>query len=75
MDKFSQDLAAECRAHGIIVQSLLPAYVGTKLPGLSGKVSYDVPSPEAYVEAALGTIGVETRTAAYWFHKILVCLS
>ena len=72
MDKFSLDLAAECRPHGIVVQSVLPGYVATKLPGLSGKVSFDVPTPEYYVAAALRSVGVETRTAAHWFHKILV---
>lgn len=72
VDKFSCDLAAECRTDGIVVQCVVPGYVATKLPGLSGKDSYDVPTAETYVEAALRTVGVENRTAAYWAHKILV---
>jgi 17beta-estradiol 17-dehydrogenase / very-long-chain 3-oxoacyl-CoA reductase len=72
VDKFSCDLAAECCSDGIVVQSILPGYVATKLPGLSGKSSLDVPTAEAYVVASINSIGVETRTAAYWFHKILV---
>ena len=72
VDKFSQDLAAECRRDGIIVQSVLPGYVATKLPGLSGKSSFDVPTATAYVQTAIRSVGIETRTAAYWFHKIMV---
>ncbi|XP_057374288.2 very-long-chain 3-oxoacyl-CoA reductase-like [Daphnia carinata] len=72
VDKFSCDLAAECRSEGVVVQSILPGYVATKLPGLSGKSSFDVPTVETYVEAAIRSLGVETRTAAYWFHKILL---
>lgn len=73
VDKFSCDLAAEYRSDGIVVQSILPGYVATKLPGLSGKSSFDVPTAKTYVEAALlRSLGVETRTAAYWFHKILL---
>ncbi|KAI9556827.1 hypothetical protein GHT06_016619 [Daphnia sinensis] len=72
VDKFSCDLAAECRSEGIVVQSILPGYVATKLPGLSGKSSFDVPTTKAYVEAVLRSLGLETRTAAYWFHKILL---
>ncbi|EFX74284.1 hypothetical protein DAPPUDRAFT_324516 [Daphnia pulex] len=72
VDKFSCDLAAECRSDGIVVQSILPGYVATKLPGLSGKSSFDVPTAEAYVLASINSIGVETRTAAHWFHKILL---
>lgn len=74
VDKFSLDLAAECRPDGIVVQSVLPGYVATKLPGLSGKSSFDVPTPDAYVESALRTVGIETRTAGYWFHNILVLI-
>lgn len=74
MDKFSCDLAAECRKDGVIVQSIVPGYVATKLPGLSGQVSLDVPTAKVYVESAVQTIGVETRTAAYWAHKIVVSI-
>lgn len=72
VDKLSCDLAAECGKDGVVVQSVLPGYVATKLPGLSGQDSFYIPTAQVYVESALRTIGVETRTAAYWAHKILV---
>ncbi len=28
------------------------------------------PSPDVFVKAALSTIGLENRTAGFWFHKI-----
>lgn len=72
VDKFSLDLAAECRPHGVLVQSLLPGYVATKLPGLIGQSSFAVPTPDVYVDSALRTVGLESRTAGYWFHNLLV---
>ena len=30
------------------------------------------PTPDVFVKAALSTIGLEDRTAGFWFHKIQV---
>lgn len=75
MDKFSRDLAAECREDGIIVQTVLPGFVATKMPGLEGRDSFFVPTARDYVKADIRTLGIESRTAAYWFHKIMVSKS
>lgn len=72
MDKFSCDIAAECRRDGVIVQSLMPTLIATKSSGFHGNSSIYVPTPEAFVEANLSALGIETRTASYWVHKILV---
>ena len=72
MDKFAQDLAAELSQDGVIVQSVLPGLVATKMSGFKDRSSINAPSPETFVNAHLRTIGIETRTAPYWNHKIMV---
>lgn len=74
MDKFSCDLAAECRSSGVVVQTVLPGLVATKLSGFKGRTSIQGPSPETFVDANLQTLGIESRTAAYWVHKIMVLI-
>lgn len=74
MDKFSHDLAVECRQDGIIVQSVMPTVLATKMHGLQDMSSMFVPKPETFVDANFLTLGIESRTAAYWLHKILVSL-
>lgn len=32
------------------------------------------PSPDVFAAAALNTLGLESRTSGYWFHKIQVFL-
>ena len=72
VDKFSRDVAAECLKDGILVQSVLPGAVATKMAGIKGKSNIGAPAPEVFVEANLRTLGVESRTSSYWVHKILV---
>lgn len=74
VDKFSHDLAVECRQDGIIVQSVMPTVLATKMHGLQDMPSMFVPKPETFVDANFLTLGIESRTAAYWLHKILVSL-
>lgn len=74
MDKFSRDVAAECRRDGVIIQSVMPTLLATKMSGFRGTPSICVPTPEKFVEANLLTLGIESRTAAYWVHRILVSL-
>ena len=33
---------------------------------------FGVPNADEYVAANFRTLGLETQTASYWFHKILV---
>ncbi|XP_046643873.1 very-long-chain 3-oxoacyl-CoA reductase-like [Daphnia pulicaria] len=72
VDKFSHDLAVECRQDGIIVQSVMPTVLATKMHGLQDMPSMFVPKPETFVDANFSTLGIESRTAAYWLHKILL---
>ncbi|NXY06000.1 DHB12 reductase, partial [Pteruthius melanotis] len=70
VDYFSRGLHAEYKSKGIIVQSVLPYYVATKMSRIR-KPTLDKPSPERYVRAALGTVGVQSRTNGYLPHALM----
>ncbi|XP_076853656.1 very-long-chain 3-oxoacyl-CoA reductase-B [Brachyhypopomus gauderio] len=70
VDYFSRGLDAEYRNKGIIVQSVLPFYVTTKLSKIK-KASLDVPTPEHYVAAQLSTVGLQSQTNGYLPHAIM----
>ncbi|XP_009977123.1 PREDICTED: estradiol 17-beta-dehydrogenase 12, partial [Tauraco erythrolophus] len=77
VDYFSRGLHAEYKSKGIIVQSVLPYYVATKMSKIR-KPTFDKPSPETYVRAALGTVGLQTQTNGClphafmgWFFSLL----
>lgn len=71
VDKFSTDLAIECAKKGIIVQSLLPGYVATKMSKIR-RSTWMAPSAPRYVSRALLTIGIEEKTTGYYPHKLMV---
>lgn len=71
MDKFSRDLSAEVRDKGVFVQTVHPGFVVTNMSKIR-KASFSAPTPDQYAEATLNTLGLEYRTAGYWYHKILV---
>lgn len=74
VDKFSRDLTTELRGTGIVVQTVLPGYVMTNM--LNGtsfvKSSWTVPNPQDFVEANFRTLGLESRTASFWYHKLML---
>ncbi|NWV20942.1 DHB12 reductase, partial [Origma solitaria] len=70
VDFFSQGLHAEYKSKGIIVQSVLPYYVATKMSKIR-KPTFDKPSPETYVRAALGTVGLQSRTNGCLAHALI----
>lgn len=61
----------EVRSSGIYVQTLHPGYVQSNMSRLR-RPTFRGPSAENYVNAAIATLGIESRTAGYWYHKILV---
>ena len=71
VDKFSCALAIECADKGIIVQCVLPGLVATKMSKVDDS-SFLTPDPKQYVEASFRTLGIETRSAAFWYHRIMV---
>lgn len=74
VNKFSEDLGAEYRSQGIIVQSILPGFVATNMTKLK-RGTFNAPLPKQYVEAAMKTIGFAEHTAAYLPHAVLLLAS
>lgn len=70
VDYFSRGLHAEYKSKGIIVQSVLPYFVATKMSKIR-KPTFDKPSPETYVRAALGTVGLQSQTNGYLPHALM----
>uniref|UniRef100_A0A673JV69 Very-long-chain 3-oxoacyl-CoA reductase-B n=1 Tax=Sinocyclocheilus rhinocerous TaxID=307959 RepID=A0A673JV69_9TELE len=70
VDFFSRGLAAEYKSKGIIIQSVLPFYVTTKLSKIR-RATLDIPSPERYVKAQLCTVGLQTQSNGYFPHAVM----
>ncbi|CAG7831501.1 unnamed protein product [Allacma fusca] len=68
-ERFSEALAMEYERNGIIIQTVIPAYVATRMSGVS-QPSWITPSANEYVQMALKTVGVETRTAVHIPHRL-----
>ena len=78
MDYFSRALHHEYKDEGIIVQSLMPFYVATKMTKFSTTLSSQnlfIPSAATFAHDAVSTLGYSTRTAGYWPHAIQVSTS
>jgi len=69
VDYLSRALQFEYAQKGITIQSVLPAYVTTKMSKIR-RSSLMVPTPTTYVRHALRTVGIEARTYGYWAHKL-----
>ncbi|XP_035672308.1 very-long-chain 3-oxoacyl-CoA reductase-like [Branchiostoma floridae] len=69
VDYFSRCLAQEYRSKGIIIQSVTPNFVATKLSGIR-KTSLFAPSPTSYVRSALNTVGLADHTFGYSTHAL-----
>jgi len=72
-DFFSRGLAGEYKSKGIVVQSVHPLYVVSKLSKIRNPTLF-VPAASAFVSSALGTLGYETQTTGYWAHELQVGL-
>ncbi|XP_052008258.1 very-long-chain 3-oxoacyl-CoA reductase-B isoform X2 [Xyrauchen texanus] len=70
VDFFSRGLDAEYKSKGIIIQSVLPFFVTTKLSKIK-RASLDIPTPDRYVKAQLSTVGLQTQTNGYLPHAIM----
>ena len=69
VDFLSRALQMEFADKGITIQSVLPAYVSTNMSKIR-RSSLMVPTPDVYVDHALRTVGIESRTYGYWPHKL-----
>ncbi|XP_004682948.1 PREDICTED: very-long-chain 3-oxoacyl-CoA reductase [Condylura cristata] len=70
VDFFSQCLHEEYKSKGILVQCVLPFYVATKLAKIR-KPTLDKPSSDTFVQAAVKTVGLQSRTNGYPIHSFL----
>jgi 17beta-estradiol 17-dehydrogenase / very-long-chain 3-oxoacyl-CoA reductase len=69
VDLFSRSIAYEYVKKGIIVQSVLPGFVVSKMSKIR-KAYWMAPTPEAYVKSQLKTVGLDGQTTGYWSHEL-----
>jgi len=67
VDLFSRSLATECASRGVLIQSLCPGFVVSKLSGIR-KSSLFSPTPEQFVSSAIDRISLPFTTG-YWPHE------
>ncbi|XP_040019034.2 very-long-chain 3-oxoacyl-CoA reductase-A isoform X1 [Gasterosteus aculeatus] len=70
VDFFSRGLHEEYRRQGIIIQSVLPFFVVTKMTRIK-KPTLDKPTPDRYVAAELATVGLQDQTNGYFPHAVM----
>lgn len=70
VDFFSRGLQAEYKSKGIIIQSVLPFFVATKMTRIR-KPTLDKPTPDRYVAAELTTVGLQDQTNGYFPHAVM----
>uniref|UniRef100_A0A9J8B9I1 3-ketoacyl-CoA reductase n=1 Tax=Cyprinus carpio carpio TaxID=630221 RepID=A0A9J8B9I1_CYPCA len=70
VDFFSRGLQSEYKCKGIIIQSVLPFFVATKMTKIR-KPTLDKPTPERYVAAELNTVGLQDQTNGYFPHAVM----
>ncbi|XP_067136829.1 inactive hydroxysteroid dehydrogenase-like protein 1 [Centruroides vittatus] len=73
VDWFSRALHYEYSGDGIVVQSLIPSYVSTKLVQFSAYLrepSFLAPDAATFCRSAVATLGVADRTTGYWSHGL-----
>ncbi|XP_054164160.1 very-long-chain 3-oxoacyl-CoA reductase-like [Oppia nitens] len=68
-DYLSRSLHYEYKDKGIIIQSVLPGFVSTNMSAM--RPSFSCPTAVAYVNEAMKTVGVESRTYGHYAHKLL----
>ncbi|KAI0213983.1 Very-long-chain 3-oxoacyl-CoA reductase [Lamellibrachia satsuma] len=69
IDFFSRALQVEYKTKGIIVQSVRPFFVSTKLSKIR-RANLFVPTPISYARAAIATVGIETNTFGCMSHAL-----
>ncbi|CAH8494342.1 unnamed protein product [Schistosoma turkestanicum] len=67
--QFSKCLAAEKYPKKIIIQTLYPLFISTKLVNYV-KTSYFTPTPRVFAKSALDMFGVEAITCGYFPHEL-----
>ncbi|XP_054715798.1 very-long-chain 3-oxoacyl-CoA reductase-like [Uloborus diversus] len=68
VDYLSRATQFEYKNKGLIIQSVLPGYVATKMS--NRRISLEVPTAETFVSKAIETVGEEDHTYGYFAHRI-----
>ena len=71
VDFLSQTTATEYKKKGIIIQSVGPIFVATKMSKIK-KPSLRFPTAESVVISALRGVGLSTRSCGFWYHGFQV---
>jgi 17beta-estradiol 17-dehydrogenase / very-long-chain 3-oxoacyl-CoA reductase len=69
VDVFTRSIGYEYAKKGIIIQSVLPGFVATKMSKIR-KAYWMAPTPEDYVKSQLRTVGLDDQTTGYWSHEL-----
>jgi len=69
-DYFSRALGYEYYKDGVVIQSVQPFYVSTRMTNFM-KPNFLVPDADTYVDHALKTLPFTTRTFGYWSHGLM----
>ncbi|XP_035687449.1 very-long-chain 3-oxoacyl-CoA reductase-like isoform X1 [Branchiostoma floridae] len=71
---FSESLAAEYKDKGIIIQTVTPSFVSTKMIG-NLATNFFVATPKSFVRCALSTVGLASNTCGYFSHSLQLWLA
>ena len=74
MNYLSQALSVEYESEGVVIQTVLPNQVKSKMTK-DIRMAFIAVTPEDYVSAAIKTVGIETMTAGHWRHKLMAYLT
>lgn len=69
VDVLTRSLAYEYAKKGIVIQSVLPGFVATKMSKIR-KAYWMAPTPEDYVRSQLKTVGLDGQTTGFWSHEL-----
>ena len=73
LDFFSRGLQVEYSGKGLTIQTLSPSYICTTMTSFSEKMtrpSFFVPSPQAFAQSSIRTLGFSSHTTGYWPHSL-----
>ncbi|XP_041367419.1 inactive hydroxysteroid dehydrogenase-like protein 1 [Gigantopelta aegis] len=74
LDYFARSLHYEYKSKGVLVQSLMPFYVATRMTQYSETLSctnFFIPTASGYARSAVSTLGVSSRTSGFFPHTIM----
>ncbi|RDD37998.1 Very-long-chain 3-oxoacyl-CoA reductase [Trichoplax sp. H2] len=74
VDSVTLAFQKEYQSKGIIIQSVLPAFVCSNMSKIR-RSSLFAPSADTFATSALNTVGIANRTHGYWPHELQACIT